>query len=253
MAAECVRQGITVHASTRVMAIGAHDTTTVSSAAEPPRPVLLLSSGGPLPFDMLVVATGPAAPHWLAGATDLATDPRGYVRATATLQAVGFPRVFVAGDCASFDAYGGAFPPKAGVYAVRQGPVLAHNLLAQLRRLARPAGPAPVLQVYVPQRAFLSLLLLGPGRALGTKYGVTLTGALMARLKTAIDRRWMRAFPRPHAAAAAVVMGWKEPLTDDDDDGAAARGSVRGPAHGADAIAAASPAAAAPLRLIVTV
>ena len=76
--------------------------------------------------------------------------------------------------------------PKAGVYAVRQGPVLAHNLKA------RATGRA--LRPYRPQRDFLSLLNLGDGRAVAIKWGVSVEGAWAWWLKDAIDRRFVRRY-----------------------------------------------------------
>ena len=91
----------------------------------------------------------------------LETDEGGFVRIRPTLQCLGHDEVFAVGDCAAWTAGPGL--AKAGVYAVRQGPVLAHNLLARLR--------GERLAAYRPQRDFLSLLNLGDGRAIGTKWG----------------------------------------------------------------------------------
>jgi len=62
----------------------------------------------------------------------LALSERGWVRVRPTLQSVSHDDIFAAGDCAQIDGLpgGAASPPKAGVYAVRAGPVLIRNLLA---------------------------------------------------------------------------------------------------------------------------
>ena len=98
----------------------------------PPLPGLLLGAAhSPLRFDLLVTATGAAAQGWLETATDLPVDGDGFVRVGPTLQVPGAAaggRVFSAGDCAAVDvgASGGhsGGVPKAGVFSVRQGPVL---------------------------------------------------------------------------------------------------------------------------------
>jgi selenide,water dikinase len=72
------------------------------------------------------------------------------------------------------------------VYAVRQGPVLARNLMARLR------GGA--LRAYRPQRDFLSLLNLGDGSAIGAKWGLSLEGRRVFALKDWLDRRFVRRF-----------------------------------------------------------
>jgi pyridine nucleotide-disulfide oxidoreductase family protein len=86
---------------------------------------LQLHDGSVLPQDACWLVTGPAAHGWLAG-SGLALDAAGFLRVEPTLQAIGQPDVFVAGDAAS---HPGAVP-KSGVYAVRAGAVLAGNLLA---------------------------------------------------------------------------------------------------------------------------
>ena len=50
---------------------------------------------------------------------------------------------------------------QAGVYAVRAGPILLHNLVA--RCVGTP------LVTYRPQRDFLKLLCTGDGNAIGTR------------------------------------------------------------------------------------
>ncbi len=74
------------------------------------------------------------------------------------------------------------------MYAVRQGPILAANIKA----LA--VGRRDQLQAYTPQRHFLSLLMLGDARAIGTKFGITFTGRWVWNLKDHIDVTWMKRF-----------------------------------------------------------
>jgi selenide,water dikinase len=110
----------------------------------------------------------------------LLRDRAGFLRVDACLRAVGREDVFVAGDAASFDE---SPLPKAGVFAVRQGPVLARNL----RAVAEGQAPRP----YRPQKEFLVLLSLGDGHALGTRSGFVFGGRWVWWLKDQIDRRFM--------------------------------------------------------------
>jgi len=135
------------------------------------------------PAELVVLASG-AAPHPWLRAAPLPLDVRGFVGVTDTLQVSGFPSLFAAGDCASL--LSAAWVPKAGVYAVRQGPVLAANLRAWL-------GSEP-LRRYTPQRDFLALLNLGERRALAVKWGFRFEGRLAWKLKDGIDRAFMRRF-----------------------------------------------------------
>jgi selenide, water dikinase len=133
--------------------------------------------------DLVLWATG-AAPHaWLA-ASPLPLDAQGFVRIRDTLQVVGHPDLFAVGDCA--DGADRPWVRKAGVYAVRQGPVLDANLRA------RVAGAS--LRAYRPQRDFLTLLNLGERQALGFKWGVALSGRGVWRAKDWIDRRFVQRF-----------------------------------------------------------
>lgn len=163
------------------------------------------------PADLVVWATG-AAPVAFPdgdGVSRLATSKRGFLRVRDTLQTEGYDDVFAVGDCAELVDH--PWVPRAGVYAVRQGPVLEHNLRARLEGRS--------LRSYRPQRDFLSLLNLGAGRALGTKWGRTVSGRAAFWLKDRIDRRFVDRFQmldgegRPRAANARLgAMG------DDEDE-----------------------------------
>src|SRR5690606_32071423 len=110
--------------------------------------------------DWVLWATGAQSHAWQrdpARRGGLAVSAEGYVRVDAHLRSVSHPNVFAVGDCAQW-----AKPlPKAGVYAVRMGPVLTHNLQAAIDE--RP------LRSYEPQSVFLSLLATADGRAIASR------------------------------------------------------------------------------------
>jgi selenide,water dikinase len=143
-----------------------------------------LADGSREPSDLTLWATGAAPPPLLA-ASALPLDAAGFLRVRPTLQVVGHDDLYAAGDCASLDA--APWVPKAGVYAVREGAVLIHNLRARLAGGGR-------LRRYRPQRDFLTLLNLGGRRALGAKWGAVAEGGAVWRLKDRIDRRFVRRF-----------------------------------------------------------
>lgn len=144
---------------------------------------LHLSDGGVLPFDLLVWAGGGAPPK-LAGASGLALCEEGFIKVRPTLQAAGFENIFAAGDCITIDGYPKL--PKAGVYAVREGPYLARNILAHLT--------GATLTPYVPQRNFLALLMTGDGSAIASRNSLAARGTWVWRWKDHIDRRFMNMF-----------------------------------------------------------
>jgi selenide,water dikinase len=164
---------------------------------------LSIADGREAPFDHLFWCTGAAAAPWVA-ASGLATDSGGFLAVRDTLQSLDDERVFAAGDIA---AQVGHPRPKAGVYAVRQGPVLAHNLRAVL--LGRPP------RAYRPQRRFLSLLSLGGRRATADRGPFSATGAWVWHWKDRIDRRFMRRFSDLPAAMPLRHWGRLPELRDD--------------------------------------
>jgi selenide,water dikinase len=147
--------------------------------AEVTRGRLHFDAAAPVEADSILWATAAAAAPWLAR-SGLARDERGFLQVEPTLQALGRPEVFAAGDVASLPPK----PlPKSGVFAVRQGPVLAHNL--------RAAAEGRALERFVPQRDWLVLLSLGDGHALGTRNGLVFGGRWVWWWKDWIDRRFV--------------------------------------------------------------
>jgi len=137
---------------------------------------------------LLLWATGAQAHAWQHDAArrgSLAVDGAGFVRVDAQLLSLSHPgSVWAVGDCAAFSP-----PlPKAGVYAVRQGPVLAAGLRAALGGgNARAPG-------YRPQGRFLVLLATGDGRAIASRGPLWAEGRWVWRWKDRIDRGFVAGF-----------------------------------------------------------
>ncbi|WP_299774096.1 selenide, water dikinase SelD [uncultured Tateyamaria sp.] len=141
-----------------------------------------LASGRVLPCEQALYSTSAMAPQWL-GQTDLETDDVGFLLTRTTLQTSKHDHIFAVGDCATISKHP---RPKAGVFAVRQGPVLAENLRRMLR--------GDPLKRYHPQRKYLNLLSTGDGRAIAAREGFSARGSWVWRWKDHIDRRFMKRF-----------------------------------------------------------
>lgn len=142
-----------------------------------------LTGGTTLPADLVVWATGAGRTRVFADAA-LSVDRRGALLVDATLRSPAHPELFAAGDCAALLTHPAL--PKAGVYAVRQAPVLAHNLRAAVR--GAPLG------AYRPQRRFLALLNTCDQRAVLSYGGAAWHGRAAWWLKDWIDRRFVAQF-----------------------------------------------------------
>jgi len=146
----------------------------------------LLDDGRRLEFDLALVASGiaPCGPFTGSG---LPLGPQGGLAVNRFLQSPEFPEVFAGGDCLDF------LPrslPKVGVHAVRQGPLLLHNLLS--------ACTGDSLRAYRPQRHYLLIFNLGLGRAIACGYGLSWQRPATLRFKEYLDRRFLRRFQLLH-------------------------------------------------------
>lgn len=170
---------------TTARALGRRGITVVgpASAVEVTADAVALADGRRLPADLVLWVTG-AVGHAVLGQSGLPVDPRGFVHVRDTLQVVGHDTLFAVGDCALLVDH--PWVPRAGVYAVRQGPVLGDNLDAWLQGAS--------LRSYTPQSDFLSMLNLGDGTAVVGKWRRAARGRWVWRWKDRIDRAFMERF-----------------------------------------------------------
>lgn len=146
---------------------------------------LRCASGMRIAADEVFWVTGAGAPAWTLS-SGLAVDEAGFIRVGPSLQSLSHADVFAAGDVAALNH---SPRPKSGVYAVRAGAVLAHNIGAWVRG-------AP-LRRFKPQRRALYLISTGDQRAVVARPGLpALLGGWVWRWKDLIDRRFMTRYQR---------------------------------------------------------
>lgn len=170
----------------------------------------VLADGTEIPSGIVIGAAGARPQDWLAGTGLDLTD--GFVTVDSHLRSVNDPRLFAVGDCAHLRH---APRPKAGVYAVREAPILLHNLRADLT--------GGRLRAYRPQTDYLKLISMGGKRAAADRLEARIEGGWVWRWKDRIDRRFMRKFhelprmdrapkiPRGAALGMAEVAGGSQP------------------------------------------
>lgn len=165
----CARNGIDVTLGVRVANL--HD-----------GEALFEGGGVSMPFDLALLATG-VRPARLIAESSLETDDTGAMQVDPHLRSVSHPNVFGGGDGIQLKDRPLA---RVGVYAVRQGPILFHNLLATLEKES--------LQVFEPQKKYLLILNLGDGTGLLSWRGLVFRSGLAFQLKDHIDRKFMRTY-----------------------------------------------------------
>lgn len=143
---------------------------------------LVCADGTEIPFSEAIWCTSSGAAKWL-GDTGLSLNDGGFIEVSDTLESVNTPGVFAVGDCAHMVNHP---RPKAGVFAVRQGPPLADNL----RRLLE--GRA--MKDFTPQKAFLGLISTGDKCAVLSWRGFASESKALWTFKDYIDRKWMRKY-----------------------------------------------------------
>ncbi len=138
--------------------------------------------------DAIVWITGAAPPAWLEDC-GLAMNDKKFININKYLQSTNHSDVFAAGDCASME---GVAYPKSGVYAVRQGPVLAANLRRALSHAGHAGGAA--LLPYTPQSRALALISTGERHAIASWGPVSFHGNWVWRWKDRIDQAFMHKY-----------------------------------------------------------
>lgn len=168
---------------------------------------LTLHSGEQLEFTHCLWATGANCHLELASSlrkNGLAVSENGWIQVNECFQSLSHPFVFAAGDCCTMEIPGNVrSPPKAGVYAVRAGPILIENLSRFFidnddnnNNDYKRGDINPLFKAYVPQKDFLKLLACGDGKALGFRFGIPIYGKWVFELKDAIDRSFVDLFKK---------------------------------------------------------
>jgi NADH dehydrogenase FAD-containing subunit len=143
---------------------------------------LTLASGQVETADILFLAVG-VKPNRIFQASGLPVGPDGGLKINRFLQSTAYPDIFGGGDCIYFEDQ----PlDKVGVYAVRQNPVLLHNLLAWPDQNA--------LMPFKPGGKYLLIYNLGDGTGIFYKRPLLFGGRLAFIFKDFIDRRFMKKF-----------------------------------------------------------
>jgi selenide,water dikinase len=138
------------------------------------------STGERTPSHLTVWLTG-AAPTAILHASELPKDPHGYFLVDATLRSADGAPIWGAGDCIGIEGH--PTLAKAGVYAVRESPILDRNIRTHL------TGGTPVR--YDPQSSFLALLNTADGKALLRWKAIISHSRWAWWLKDRIDRQFV--------------------------------------------------------------
>ncbi|MBJ3774724.1 FAD-dependent oxidoreductase [Acuticoccus mangrovi] len=146
---------------------------------------VILADGEVVPADAVLTLTGASPAKWLDD-TPFARAPDGFLAVDRRMVSTSHPNVIAVGDVATRPDDP---RPKAGVFAVRQGPHLADAIAAFAR------GDAPP-EVRLQRRA-LALVSLGHRRALFARNGIVAEGEWAFRLKDRLDRAFIAGLRTP--------------------------------------------------------
>ncbi len=142
-----------------------------------------LSDGSVPEEDLLFLAVGTVPPSVFRN-SGLSAGKDGGLTVNSFLQSNEHSEIFGGGDCIDFAPRA---LPRVGVYAVRQNPVLLHNIRAAMEGNSR-------FRTFRPQNNFMLILSMGDGSGIFYRKSIVLSGKAAFWLKDYIDRRFMRSF-----------------------------------------------------------
>jgi NADH dehydrogenase FAD-containing subunit len=143
---------------------------------------ITLTTGESFDTDFVFMALG-VKPSLLFEVSGLPMGPDKGLRVNQYLQSVSYPEIFGGGDCIYFENQ----PlDKVGVYAVRQNPVLFHNLMASL--------DGEALEPFEPGPDYLVIFNIGGKKGVLRKKNFIFGGRLAFMIKDYIDQKFIRRF-----------------------------------------------------------
>ena len=143
---------------------------------------IITASGATYAADIIFLAGG-VRPSSIFHNSALSIGPDGGLLVNSYLQSIDYPEIFGGGDCIHFKD---TPLDKVGVYAVRENPVIFHNLMAALEE--KPLIP------FDPGGDYLLIFNLGDGTGIFEKKGLVFGGRPAFWIKDYIDRRFMKRF-----------------------------------------------------------
>jgi len=143
---------------------------------------VVLDSGDSTEADVIFLATG-VRPSDMMERAGIPTGPDRAMVVNRFLQSETYPEIFGGGDTIHFSEHP---VDKVGVYAVRQNPVLLHNLEAAL-----DGGD---FQIFTPQESYLLIFNLGGKAGVFRKGKITFNGKPAFLIKDYIDRKFIKNF-----------------------------------------------------------
>ena len=170
-----MRRGIHLHRRENVIAVE-------KESAQSRQQWIRCESGLAVACDRIFWVTNASAPDWIQ-TSGIKRDTAGFILVGDTLQSLSHANVFAAGDIATMANHP---RPKAGVFAVRQGKPLFHNLQRYL--LNAPLKP------FTPQTQFLNIIDTGSGSAIASRGPFGWESRLARRWKDWIDHNFMALF-----------------------------------------------------------
>lgn len=143
---------------------------------------VISAAGRSYDLDIIFVAVG-VSPSEVFRESGIPTGPDGGMLVNRYLQSSSHSNIFGGGDCIYF---ADAPLDKVGVYAVRQNPVIYHNLQATLR--------GTELQPFTPGGGYLRIFNMGDDTGIFYKRPFLFSGSGTFRLKNYIDRKFMKRY-----------------------------------------------------------
>jgi len=141
-----------------------------------------LETGESFATDFVFMALG-VKPSAIFETSGLPVGPDKGLLVNKYLQSERYPEIFGGGDCIYFKDQ----PlDKVGVYAVRQNPVLLHNLMASLEQ--------GELETFDPGPEYLLIFNVGGGIGVFKKKWLVFKGRIAFMVKDYIDRKFMKKF-----------------------------------------------------------
>ncbi len=144
---------------------------------------ILLSSKTSIHSDFTIMTAGSHPYSWIEESGIPCKN--GFVVVDSYLKSPKFPFLYAAGDCAHIDS---TPREKAGVFAVRAGPYLFHNITSSFGNRT--------FRKFYPQRRHLKLISIGKRKAISSGRGFQLSGSAIWHWKNFIDKKFMKGFSK---------------------------------------------------------